>query len=264
MKKLAVLLIAALAIAVVVSLDWHPASFEERAIALELEHAPPALAAALQEEPLEIKAIVLDYADDKMLLLKAQAALAKYPQLARTVLPLYGDKPEFKQILATYGESVLPPIVYFLNNDVITVALSYYAAQKVQALKNSVKRLRGRQQSGAPATNAEQATDAETTTPLTREQRGGYAVNYIRTEGHDFLGQFVMDSEGKPKWIQTERVMEDINALFTSGIRGLETKLQTEQTPTAGDVGWAAVDSFVALGAFKLLRLGRAAATTGE
>jgi hypothetical protein len=255
MKKLSVLLAAALVIAAFISLDWQPASFEERAIALQLDHAPADLSAALRDEPLEVKAVVLDYADDRVLLLKAQAALAKYPRLARAVLPLYGDTPEFREILAAHGESVLPPIHYFLNNDVTSVSVAHYAGQKVKAVKTSANALL---RSGQTAPSAEAAT------PLTPEQRGWYAVNHIRAGGHDFLGQFVIDGEGNPKWNQTERVVEGASMLFTSGIRDLETKLQTDQALTAGDIGWAAADAFVAVGAVKLLRLGRAAAASGQ
>jgi hypothetical protein len=273
MKKLSVLLVAALTTAAVISLDWQPASFEERAIELQLDHAPPGLSAALQDETLEVKAVVLDYVEDRVLLLKAQAALTKYPRLARAVLPLYGDTPEFKEILAAHGESVLPPIYYFMNNNVTSVTVAHYAGQKIKAIKVSANRLLGAGQkrpkeAATPAANPTQKTQAppapDATSPLTPEQRGWYAVNYIRAEGHDFLGQFVIDGEGNPKWNQTERVVEGAGALFTSGIRDLETKLQTDQTLTAGDVGWAAVDAFAALGAVKLLRIGRAAAVSGE
>lgn len=259
MKKLSVLLAAALATAAVISLEWQPASFEERAIELELGHAPPHLAAALQGEPLEVKAVVLDYQDDPVLLLKAQTALAKYPHLARAVLPLYGDTPEFKEILAAHGESVLPPIYYFLNNDVTPITVMHYAGQKMKAIRHSAKGVLGGQNRSKNATPA-----ADTTNALTPEQRGWYAVNYIRTEGHDFLGQFVTDSEGSPKWNQTERMIEGASMLFASGIRDLETKLRTDQTLSVEDVGWAAADAFIALGAVKLLRLGRAAAASGQ
>jgi hypothetical protein len=255
MKKLSFLFAAALVMAAFISLDWQPASFEERAIALQLDHAPADLAAALRDEPLEIKAVVLDYADDRVLLLKAQAALVKYPRLARAVLPLYGDTPEFKEILAAHGESVLPPIYYFLNNDVTSVSIAHYAGQKVKAIKASAN---GLLRAGQTAPTGEAAT------PLTPEQRGWHAVNHIRAGGHDFLGQFVIDGQGNPKWNQTERVVEGASMLFTSGIRDLETKLQTDQTLTAGDIGWAAADAFVAVGAVKLLRLGRAAAASGQ
>ncbi len=254
MKKLSVLLAAAVMTAAVISLDWKAASFEERAIELQLGHAPPDLSAALRDEPLEVKAVVLDYQEDRVLLLKTQAALTKYPRLARAVLPLYGDTPEFKEILAAHGESILPPIYYFMNNDVTSVTVAHYAGQKLKAIKTSANGLlRSRSTPAAP----------DAATPLTPEQRGWYAVNYIRAEGHDFLGQFVIDGEGNPKWNQTERVVEGANMLFTSGIRDLETKLQTDQTLTAGDVGWAAADALVTLGAVKLLRVGRAAAASG-
>lgn len=260
MKKLSILLIAALMTAAAIGLAWQPASFEERAIALQRDHAPPHLAAALRGEPLDVQAVVLDYQEDPLLVLKAQAALTRYPRLARVVLPLYGDTPEFKEILAAHGESVLLPIAYFLHNEVTPVSVVHYAKQKLKTVKTAANSLlNNRQPTGTAGAQAE-----EDATALTPEQRGWYAVNYIRAEGHDFLGQFVMDAQGDPRWNQTERLTEGASMLFTSGIRDLETKLQTDQTLTAGDIGWAAADAFVAVGAVKLLRLGRAAAASGQ
>lgn len=275
MKKLSILLAAALVTAAGISRGWQPVSFEERAIQLQLDQAPPELAKALEDEPIEVKAVVLDYMDNPLLLVKAQAALMRYPQFAREILPLYGDTPEFREILLAYGDSVLPPIHYFLNNEVKTVSMMHYAGQKMQAIKTSAKRFWHSEKEAAHG-EAAQAADhvqktqlppqqaPDTANQLTPEQRGWYAVNFIRNEGHDFLGQFVMDSEGNPKWIQSERVLEGASWLFTTGIRDLETKIQTDQALTAGDFGWAAVDAFVMVGAVKLLRIGRAAAASGE
>lgn len=267
MKKAFVLLVAALAVAGVVSLRWQPVSFEERAITLQLEQAPPELAAVLEEQPLEIKAVLLDYLNDKMLLLKAQAALIKYPQLAPDILSLYGDRPEFREILAAYGETIVPPIHYFLKNDVASVRLAHYTEQKMHEIKGSAQRLLGSDKKApkvAADAKAASQPEPEVEKQLTPEQRGWYAVNFIRAEGHDFLGQFVMNSEGKPKWIQSERVFEGASALFTSGIRNIETKLQKDETLTPEDVGFAAVDAFAAMGAVKLLRITRAATASGE
>lgn len=266
MKKLSLFLIVAVIAAVAISLTWQPMSFEERAIQLQLDQSSPELGAALKDEPLGVKAVFVDYADDKMLLLKAQAALMKYPQMAREIFPLYGDAPGFREILLAYGESVLPPIDYFLNNDVYSVNFAHYAGRKMRAAKRSARRLMAGDQRTANRDTATPSADAnaDAANTLTAEQRGWYAVKYIQNEGHNFLGQFVVDGQGKPKWIQSERVMEDASALLTSGIRGLETKVQTRQPVTAGDVGWAAVDTLVVVSAVKLLRIGEAAAASGE
>lgn len=326
MKKLYVLLGAAVLVAAVVSFGWEPVPLEEKLVRIQAESAFPELAAVLKDEPVEVHAVLLDYADDKVLLLKAQAALLKYPELARQILPLYGPEPEFREALLAYGESILPPINYFMTNEVRSIALTHYTAQKVQAAKSAVGRLWASKKTPEGALDEEATTqalateeDAPITTTgtlamadegfqaksvelatstdeasatedaaeaitegeqpvvaateaiepapdvasaLTPEQRGWYAVNFIHGEGHDFLGQFTVDEDGQTKWIQTERLLEGINSLFASGIRTLETKVQTGQEVTAGDVGWAVVDVVSVVGATYLLRAGKAAATT--
>jgi hypothetical protein len=270
MKKRSLFLAATAAVAATfISLTWQPLSFQERAVQLQIEQSPPDLVAVLNKEPLGVKAVLLDYANDPVLRFKAQAAVLKYPQFAREILPLYGDAPEFQEILLAYGESVLPPIDYFLNHDVYTTDLAHHAGRKITSLKTFARRLLGapEQRNGAvqaaPQASATQ-DESEAEKPLTREQRGWYAVNYIRGEGHDFLGQFVVDGQGQPKWIQSERLLEDASALFMRGIKDLETKAQTHQTVTAGDVGSATLDMFVMASAIKLVRLGEAAAASDK
>jgi hypothetical protein len=94
------------------------------------------------------------------------------------------------------------------------------------------------------------------------EERGWYAVNFIRNEGYDFIGQFRVDSSGKTHWIATERVLEGLNQFFVGGIRTLEEHYREGDELTAGDIGWASVDVLVFASAFKLLRAGRAAAAS--
>ncbi|MDX1560400.1 MAG: hypothetical protein R3193_15950, partial [Marinobacter sp.] len=96
--------------------------------------------------------------------------------------------------------------------------------------------------------------------PLTPEERGWYAVNFIHNEGHDFVGQFVVDATGQTQWVQTERVTEGISQFFTSGVRQLEANYRTGEEITAGDIGWASVDVLVFASAVKVLRAGRTAA----
>src|SRR3546814_20335414 len=76
---------------------------------------------------------------------------------------------------------------------------------------------------------------------LSSEDRGWYAVQFIKAEGYDFLGQFVMNAKADVSWIQTERVLEGINSFFAGGLKGLETKLRGDETIVAGDVGWAEI-----------------------
>ena len=110
----------------------------------------------------------------------------------------------------------------------------------------------------SPQANAASTSGAE---PLTPEERGWYAIAFIREEGHDFLGQFLVDPGGRVEWVQTERVTEAAAGFFTSGIRSLEIRFRQDEEPALSDWLWAGVDLTVSAGALKVLRLGRAAGT---
>ncbi len=266
MKKLFLLTALALLSAWLITLAWTPMSPRERAIAIQASEAPAPVAAALKNEPVPVQAVVLGYGDDPVLQLKARTALLAYPQLAREVLPLYGAQPEFREVLRRYGEAVLPPIAYFLRNDVYSLHVMRYAARMTDAAKQAVRDLRGAsgRDGAVPQEASAKAARPADDDALTPALRGWYAVNFIKDGGHDFLGQFVVDEHGQPKWLQSERILEGVNGFFASGVRNLENKYKTDQEIGAGDVGSAALDGLFVAGAVKLLRFGRAAATAGE
>lgn len=293
MKRFLVILLAALALATMASVRWQPEPIEERLVRIRAAEAFPDLVDELADEPIEVLATLVDYADDKVLLLKAQAAVLRHPRLAREILPIYGQEPEFREILRTYGEAVLLPIGYFLHNEVRTVAIADSVARRAHEFSDAVSRwwepgaarVPGERASvdarpapeGQPASEAHSAPDAhpapresstsearptppeQASRALTPRDRGWYAVHFVRDEGHDFLGQFALDPQGNPQWIQTERVLEGLNALFASGVRSLETKARTGGEIAASDYGWAAVDGLAIVGATALLRAGKAA-----
>jgi hypothetical protein len=111
--------------------------------------------------------------------------------------------------------------------------------------------------------------DKEPAHPLAKgapssEERGHYAIQFIKADGYDFLGQFVISPKGEVSWIQTERVLEGLNSFFAGGVKGLESKLRQEETIAAGDVGWAALDVAIGVSALKVLRMGRGAVAGGR
>lgn len=258
MKKLLLLLITAALIAVAANAGWEEMPLEEKLVRIEAAEAMPEFAASLRHEPAAVQAVLLNYAEDRELLLKAQAALLSRAELARRILPLYGVEPEFKQVLKAYGDTVLPPIAYFLDNRVRTLELQHYASYKMQQLKSAAERMT-RQQAGENTPAAPPAFEE-----LSAEQRGWHAVNFIQAEGHGFLGQFAEDASGEVRWIQTERLTEGATSFFTSGIRSLELKSKTSQEITASDVGWAAVDALIFASAVKILRASKTAAASGR
>lgn len=239
MRKFLFVLAAAALLAALLAVTWRPVPVEERRVRIEAQRAFPELAADRSESehmPVEVLAQLLDYADDELLLLKARAAVLARPGMAARILPLYGAEPEFRQILRTHGDAVLPPIAHFLDNEVMTLALANAAARAI-----------GR-------------VNGESRPELTPEDRGWHAVRFIQAEGHDFLGQFEVGPDGSTRWIHTERVLEGLGSLFAGGIRDLERKYRTGREVSAEDLGWAAVDGVAVLGAVAILRAGKAAA----
>lgn len=250
MKKLLLIFGLALLMAAIFSALAKPVPIEQKLIRIHasdvLEDYP-----GIEQEPIEIQAILLDMSEDPLLLLKAKAALIRYPDMARSLFPLYASQPEFQDILKHYGESILPPIQHFVSQPITSIEWMNKAAGQYQAAKRFF--------TGAPDPEGPDANEREALSP---EERGWYAVNFILNEGHDFLGQFAVDDQGVTQWVRTERVLESVNQFFAGGIRDLERNYRSGDKISAGNVGWASVDVLVFASAAKVLRIGRTAAIT--
>ena len=253
MKKLLLICGMALLMAAVFSTIAQPVPIEQKLISI---HASDVLGdfPGIEHESVEMQAILLDMSDDPLLLLKAQAAFIRYPDMARDLFPLYAAEPEFRDVLKRYGEDALPPIQHFVNQPISTIEWMHKASRQYQAAK--------RYFTDVPEATKPDSQPSGERQDLTPEERGWYAVNFIHSEGHDFLGQFIVDNQGITKWIGTERVLEGVNQFFASGIRDLERNYRFGNEITAGDIGWASVDVLVFASAVKVLRVGRVAAAT--
>ena len=111
-----------------------------------------------------------------------------------------------------------------MQNDLSSIRLPAVAgiqiAAAVAAAKSKGDRLRGKD-AGAGASPA-----AEVYGP---EIRGRNAVRQVLLEGHQFLGQFVIDQQGHAQWLTTERVLEGATSLFLSGVQNVERKITLER-----------------------------------
>jgi hypothetical protein len=125
------------------------------------------------------------------------------------------------------------------------------ASETARSALNAIRRLWDEPGADSPGTR----------NALSSEDRGRYAVQFIKAEGYGFLGQFVLNAKGEVGWVQTERVLEGINSFFAGGVRELEARLRRDEAITAGDVGWATADVAIGVGALKVLRMGRTAGT---
>lgn len=216
-----------------------PMSAGERIVRIEAAQALPQLADELVDWPVEVNATLLDYADDRRLVLAAQLALISYPEAAATVLGRYGTVPEFKQILRRYGANVVLPIHYFMEHDSLLLRLRHRAT-------------------GAFDEDGSAAGTSDSDASLTPAQRGWYAVGFIESEGHDFLGQFVMDPAGNVARVQTERFATGTKRFFTSGLTSLEEKWHRGEQTGPVDYAWATVDVLVPVAALRIAKAARA------
>ena len=247
----------------VISLVWKPAPYVEQLIRIQAKQDLAHIDRAILDEPLQVQALLLDYSRDKELVLKAWIAISKYQATTREILLLYGSEPEFQEILRKYGDDVVPVIQYFRENDVWTIKAIEATGKAIDSVIEAAKELWRRVLGNAPPANPKPASLPKPV-QLGPPERGWYAVNFIKDEGHDFLGQFDMAPGKVTKWNQVNRIVKASTSLFTSGIRNLEKKNDLGEDITTADVFWAGLDvAMVALPA-KLLVSGKAIARSGQ
>ncbi len=246
----------------VISLVWKPVSYVERLIRIQAEQELGHIDSGILNEPLLVQATLLDYAGDRELVLKAWIALSKYRETARQILVLYGSEPEFRDILRAYGDTVIPVIQYFRENDVWTVKAIDATGKAIESVIEAARKLWRRVMGNGQATPEPAALPRPVA--LGPTERGWYAVNFIKHEGHDFLGQFVVGPDKKARWNQVDRVVKATTSLFTSGIRNLETRHDLGEDITTADVFWAGLDVAVVAVPAKLLVAGKAVARSGK
>ena len=227
------------------------AIYEDQLLEVAVRQSFGDKAPQVAEEPLEIQALLLDYADNESLLLKARLALLRYPDLARRILPVYGSELEFQEVLLKYGEASLPLIGYFMDHDLTSLEIRRALSEWMEQVKFLYGSLGGSPEDVTLPPTASNSI-------LTAEERGWYAIQFLLNDGYDLLGQFTITSDGKADWVQTERVLEGLSAFFLGGIRSLETKSRQEEEIAGSDWGWAALDVVVIAGSVKLLKAMRA------
>ncbi len=252
---LRILLVVAIAIALATSIaaSSNESPYEDRLVdlALRQSHVPRWDGVALDSSA--VKALLLDY--DNELAFKAQLAIEKYGDDAQDVLMRFGDDPTFQEVIRQYGENTIPVIAYFVKNDIASIRLFYLAQQKsdaaIAAAKGSWARFWNQEEASHSAANQEPDTYGP-------DLRGQRAIAMILRDGHQFLGQFVVDPQCQAAWIQTERTVDAVKSLFLSGAINLERKYKSGQPLEKVDVLSAGMDVFIFVGAFKALKFLRA------
>ncbi|MDQ7090544.1 MAG: hypothetical protein Q9M50_07850 [Methylococcales bacterium] len=241
-QKMKFFLLFSVIAAFILSFSLRSTQIEEQFINLAVEENLHYLPDAVKNESVEIKAILLDYADNKELVLESWVSLKKYPNKAENIFLLYGEEKEFQNALIMYGDHVIPVTDYFLKNEDFLWKIK-------ESFKNSLSN------TWNWITSNKQKTSV---TLLSPEKRAWYAINYINEEGHGFLSEFPIDKHGDAKWMQTTRFLRGFGLFMTSGIRDLETKYKTKQEITGGDIFWASFDVIALTSGFKLLKSSKA------
>ncbi len=254
--KLRLLIFAFAAIlAFIIGLISNPVPIEEKLIRIHtienLSEFPN-----IENESIELQATLADMSHDPLLVLKAKTAMLRYPTMSRVLLPIYGSTPEFQGIFRKYGELALPAIYYFVTTPIGSIEWIDRVGKQYNWLMTWLDG-----SDNNTLTNEELSKGSKSLTPA---ERGWYAIQYIQTEGHDFIGQFVITNESEVKWILTERVMEGFTQFFSSGIRNLETRFLMDEQVEVSDIGWASLDVLVFASAVKVLRIGRNVAVTAR
>ncbi|MEM4407076.1 MAG: hypothetical protein QXS68_08550, partial [Candidatus Methanomethylicaceae archaeon] len=255
-KKLVLFLLAGMAVGLWMAKNWEGDTYEDVLIRVAAENKLGHIDKQIAKEPVEILSLLLEYSEESELVLKAWIAIAKYGDSARRILSTYGEEKDFQEILKTYGEAVVPVICYFLENDVLSVRIQHSVSQVVEKAKDWASNL-WRRITGDKEPEKESSPPSREFTP---EHRGLYAIKFIKDEGHHFLGQFVIDKEGKARWLQTDRVAQGISSLFVGGLREVEAKAKRGDEIGLPDVFWGSLDGLVlAAGTAKAIKFLKAA-----
>jgi hypothetical protein len=253
-----------LAIAAITSLAichyWKPIPYNEKLVRIKAEQLLGPIDERITREPLEIQAVLLGYSDDKELTLKAWIALSKFPVKARNIFLLYGSEDEFKSILRSYGDAIIPVVQYFIDHEVQSLVVMKKTGTLIDTVSGCVKKIVDCVNAKSEPGPVEQKQSPE----LGPTERGWYAINFIKEEGHSFLGEFKVGKNNDTHWVQTQRITNALALFFTGGIRAIETKYQLSEEITTGDVFFASLDVIPLVVAVKLLRAGKGVVTSGK
>ncbi|MDB5187696.1 MAG: hypothetical protein JWO50_216 [Candidatus Kaiserbacteria bacterium] len=148
-------------------------------------------------------------------------AAKRYSNAAR-VFDTYGEFPEFREVLDTYGHQVVPVIEYFMDNGSKWMRTQATVADIWRQIK------RGGDVNLTPA-------------PPTPEQYGLMTIMAIKTEGHDFLGQFVF-KDGEVSQVQLDRMWNTLKKVLTGGLINVERKARRGDAISFKDGAMAALD----------------------
>jgi hypothetical protein len=240
MKK--TLLLAFLAAAVLAGMLTSIAKprngFEEDLARLEAVVSCPLKQEVLEHVPTDVVAVCAKYGD------VAFRIAERYPEKAPRLFALYGDLPQWKEVLDRYGHEVVPVVWHFQQGS--------KEIQVRQALGRAVEDvLHGER----PLFKIED---------MTPEQFGYVAILMLEDRGYDLLGQFEF-MDGGVRRRPVERALSTLKELFLGGVSQLERVLvRGERWPSFGEIGFAALDVAVVAGGISAITRLRIAGEAAE
>lgn len=239
MKKILLVLLAAFVVAgTLTSFARSRKSFEEDLGRLEAAVSCPLKEELLENVPPDVAAVCAKYGD------AAFRIAARYPKMAPRMFALYGELPQWKEVLDQYGHEVIPVVWYFQQGS--------REIQLRQALGGTIEHLLHGER---PVFKIED---------LAPEQLGYVAIMILADRGHDLLGQFeFMDGEARRRPI--ERTLSTLKEFLLGGVTQLEHVLiRGERRPNLGEVGSALLDVAVVAGGITTITRLRIAGSMAE
>jgi hypothetical protein len=240
MKKTLLLtfLAAAVLAATLTSLARPRHGFEEDLAQLDAVVSCPLKQEVLENIATDVVAVCAKYGD------VAFRIAQRYPDKAPRLFALYGDLPQWKEVLDRYGHEVIPLVWYFQQG-----------SKEIQVRQALGKAVEGLLHGERPVFKIEE---------MTPEQFGYVAILMLEDRGYDLLGQFEF-KDGEARRRPVERALSTLKELFFGGVSQLERVLvRGERWPTFGEIGFAALDVAIVAGGISAITELRVAGEAAE
>jgi hypothetical protein len=150
-----------------------------------------------------------------------EAALAQYPAASLRAYALYGHTAELREVFQKYGHNQIVPIIQKCLEEGDT--LLELGAQFDQLMRTPLNK----------------RIEIAEVQPV---ECGWRAILLTLVAGNSFLGQYVIDTNGKAHVLPGSSVLALMKRLTTSGLQGLERKLVLRESPTLTEWGLGALD----------------------
>jgi hypothetical protein len=212
--------------------------FEEDLAQLDALVSCPLKEEVLKNIPTDVVAVCAKYGD------VAFRIAQRYPDKAPRLFALYGDLPQWKEVLDRYGHEVIPLVWYFQQG-----------SKEIQVRQALGRAVEGVVHGERPVFKIED---------MTPEQFGYVAILMLEDRGYDLLGQFEF-KDGEARRRPVERALSTLKELFFGGVSQLERVLvRGERWPTFGEIGSAALDVAVVAGGMSAITRLRIAGEAAE